>query len=116
MSLDNAVLASVGCEEGLNCEGPKFPLNIIAVVPFAFRGDQWVLDREKQDKEANLPYHQQHGIMSTAISIQQAVGRTTRGPEDYSETYILDENFGWFCRRYRDAFKEDFLRSIRVRA
>jgi len=116
MSLDNAVLASVGCEEGLNCEGPKFPLNIIAVVPFAFRGDQWVLEREKQDKEANLPYHQQHGIMSTAIAIQQAVGRTTRGPEDYSETYILDENFGWFCRRYRDAFKEDFLRSIRVRA
>jgi len=112
---DNTVLASVGCEEGIDCNGEKFPLNIIAVIPFAFRGDAWVLKREEEDKAANLPYHQQHGIMSTAIAIQQAIGRTTRGPEDYSETYILDENFGWFCRRYRGAFKEDFLRSIRVR-
>ena len=110
---DNTILASVGCEEGLDCKGPQFPLNVIAVVPFAFRGDAWVLKREEEDK--NLPYLQQHGIMSTAIAIQQATGRTTRGPDDFSQTFIMDSNFGWFCKRYRDAFKPDFLKSIRVR-
>lgn len=110
---DNAILASVGCEEGLDCKGNKYPLNILAVVPFAFRGDAWVLKREDEDRK--LPYMQQYGIVSTAIAIQQAVGRTTRAPDDYSHTYILDENFLWFCKRYRQAFKHDFLSSIRVK-
>ena len=112
---DNTILASVGCEEGLDCIGPKFPLNIIAVVPFPFRGDPWVLKREEADKEANLPYHQHHGIMSTAIALQQSVGRTTRGPDDFSQTFVLDSNFGWFVNRYRAAFKGDFLDSVRSR-
>jgi Rad3-related DNA helicase len=112
MAGDNAILASVGCEEGLDCKGPKFHLNILAVVPFSFRGDKWVLSREASDIKANLPYYQQHGIMSTAITIQQAVGRTTRGPDDFSRTFVLDSNFGWFVKQYRAAFKEDFLYSI----
>jgi Rad3-related DNA helicase len=112
---DNTVLASVGCEEGLDCKGPKFPINIVAVVPFPFRGDQWVLKREEADKEADLPYTQHHGIISTAIALQQSVGRTTRGPDDFSQTFVMDSNFGWFVSRYRAAFKEDFLYSIRPR-
>lgn len=116
MRNDNIALASVGCEEGLDLKGPNYPLNIIAVVPFPFRGDKWVIEREKADLEQGLPYFKQHGIIETAVAIQQAVGRTTRGPDDYSESFILDENFGWFCGRYRQAFKTDFLSSIRVRA
>lgn len=111
---DGTILTSVGCEEGLDLKGPKFPANVIAVVPFAFRGDEWVLKREEVDKK--LPYHQQHGVMSTAIAIQQATGRTTRGPDDFSKTYILDSNFAWFVRRYRQAFKRDFLSSVMVAA
>lgn len=114
MKGDNTILASVGCEEGLDLKGPKFPLNIICVVPFPFRGDEWVLKREEHDKPH--PAHKQYGIMSTAIALQQAVGRTTRGPDDYSKSYILDANFGWFVRRYRSAFKNDFLRSVMVTA
>lgn len=114
MKGDNTILASVGCEEGLDCKGPKFPLNIVCVVPFPFRGDEWVLKREEHDKEN--PAHRQYGIMSTAIALQQAVGRTTRGPDDFSKSYILDANFGWFVRRYRSAFKTDFLRSVMVAA
>jgi len=112
MKNDGAILASVGCEEGLDLAGPKFPLNVVAVVPFPFRGDEWVLKREEADKQR--PYHQQHGIMSTAIAIQQATGRTTRGPDDFSQTWVLDSNFGWFVKRYRNAFKPDFLRSVMV--
>jgi Rad3-related DNA helicase len=114
MKGDGTILTSVGCEEGLDLKGPKFPLNVVAVVPFLFRGDKWVLKREESDKK--LPYHQQHGVMSTAIAIQQATGRTTRGPDDFSKTYILDSNFAWFVRRYRQAFKNDFLRSVMVAA
>ncbi len=109
---DGTILTSVGCEEGLDLKGPKFPLNIIAVVPFPFRGDEWVLRREEADKP--LPYAQQHGIMSTAVAIQQATGRTTRGPDDFSQTWIMDSNFAWFVKRYRGAFKDDFLRSVMV--
>lgn len=119
---DNAVLMSVGCEEGLDLKGPKYPLNIIAVVPFGFRGDIWVTEREKEDKAQDLHYSQKHGIVSTAVAIQQAAGRIVRGPEDVcgdgspKQTFILDANFGWFCKRHRAAFKPDFLQSIRVRA
>lgn len=113
MAGDGAVLVSVGCEEGLDCKGEKFPVNIVAVVPFAFRGDRFVIEREKADKQ--LPYVRRYGIIETANKIQQATGRTTRGPDDYSKTFILDENFGWFVRRYRDAFKPDFLASVMVR-
>lgn len=114
MKGDNTILASVGCEEGLDCKGPKFPLNIVCVVPFPFRGDEWVLKREEHDKKN--PAHKQYGIMSTAIALQQAVGRTTRGPDDFSKSYIMDANFGWFVRRYRAAFKHDFLSSVMVTA
>jgi Rad3-related DNA helicase len=114
MKGDDTILASVGCEEGLDLNGPKFPLNIVCVVPFPFRGDEWVLKREEHDKKN--PAHKQYGIMSTAIALQQAVGRTTRGPDDFSKSYILDANFGWFVRRYRAAFKTDFLRSVMVTA
>lgn len=114
MKGDGTILASVGCEEGLDCKGPKFPLNVVCVVPFSYRGDEWTITREKHDSE--LHYTRKHGVLSTAIAIQQAVGRTTRGPDDFSKSYILDTNFGWFVRRYRAAFQTDFLRSVMVTA
>lgn len=48
-------------------------------------------------------------------AVQEIVGRTTRGPDDFSQTFVLDSNFGWFVNRCRAAFKEDFLYSIRSR-
>jgi len=111
---DGSIFMSVGCEEGLDLKGDKFPLNIVAVVPFTFRGDAWAMAREDADKK--LPAEQRLGIVQTAISIQQACGRCCRDPLDFSESYILDSNFGWFFRRYNNLFQDWFTDALMVAA
>jgi Rad3-related DNA helicase len=52
--------------------------------------------------------------VSVAQAIQQAAGRCTRGPGDWSETYILDSSFEWFYRKnfklFEDWFKDALMR------
>jgi Rad3-related DNA helicase len=86
---ENKVFLSVMFEQGLDLAGPKYPLNIIAKVPFPNLGDQWIKARNDYD---NWRWYS----IQTAVSIMQAAGRTTRGPDDYSETYILDQDFKRF--------------------
>jgi Rad3-related DNA helicase len=113
MSDTGHILMSVDCWEGLDLAGPNYPLGILACVPFGYRADPWLLAREKADE--GLPINQQWSVMQTALKLMQAPGRTTRGPTDKSDTYILDKNLEWFIKRYRSAFREDFLRRIRVK-
>lgn len=111
--LDDAVLMSVACEEGLDLPGEKYPLNIIAKVPFLpYKSDEWTERRKARDNK--LPAIQRWENVSVAIAIQQAAGRCTRGPNDRSETYILDSSFEWFYKRnymlFEDWFKNALMR------
>lgn len=112
MDAENTVLMAVACEEGLDLAGEKYPLNIIAKVPFGFRGDEWMLTREKMDR--HLPNYQHFEDVRVATAIQQAAGRTTRGMEDFSETYIMDSSFEAFYRRNYNLF-QDWFRSALLR-
>jgi Rad3-related DNA helicase len=47
-----------------------------------------------------------------ALAIQQAAGRCTRGPGDFSETYILDSSFEWFYKRNYNLFEEWFKSAL----
>ena len=101
---DDCVLMSVACEEGLDLPGEKYPLNIIAKVPFLpYKSDEWTERRKKQDNK--LPAGQRWENVSVALAIQQAAGRCTRGPGDFSETYILDSSFEWFYKRNYNLFE-----------
>jgi Rad3-related DNA helicase len=102
---------AVACEEGIDLSGPKYPLNILAKIGFGFRGSDWVLAREAQDKP--LPNYQHFEDVRVATEIQQAAGRTTRGPDDWSETYILDSSFESFYRRNYNLFQPYFREALR---
>ena len=106
---------SVACEEGLDLPGEKYPLNIIAKVPFLpYKSDEWT-DRRKALDNA-LPSEQRWENVSVALSIQQACGRCTRGPSDWSETYILDSSFEWFYRRNFSLFEPWFRDALMKKA
>ena len=104
---DDCALMSVACEEGLDLPGEKYPLNIIAKVPFLpYKSDEWTEKRKQRDN--NLPAERRWENVSVALAIQQAAGRCTRGPGDFSETYILDSSFEWFYKRNYNLFESWF--------
>lgn len=111
METENTCLMAVACEEGLDLAGPKYPLGIIAKIPFGFRGDAWMLAREAQDK--TLPNDQRFEDVRVATAIQQAAGRCTRGPDDFSETYIMDSSFEMFYKRNYNLFQDWFKDALR---
>ncbi|MCK9569491.1 hypothetical protein M0R72_11175 [Candidatus Pacearchaeota archaeon] len=111
METEDTCLMAVACEEGLDLAGEKYPLNIIAKIPFGFRGDDWMLAREAQDKPLQNDLHYEDVRVATAI--QQAAGRCTRGPGDWSETYIMDSSFEQFYRRNHNLFQQWFKDALR---
>lgn len=111
--VDNCCLLAVACEEGLDLPGEKYPLNIIAKVPFLpYRSDEWTDRRKARDNK--LPTEQRWENVSVALAIQQAAGRCTRGPSDFSETYIMDTSFEYFYKRNHMLF-EDWFRDALMR-
>lgn len=104
---EDACLMSVACEEGLDLAGEKYPLNVIAKVPFLpYKSDEWTEKRKAADNL--LPAERRWENVSVALAIQQAAGRCTRGPGDWSETYILDSSFEWFYKRNYNLFEAWF--------
>lgn len=111
---DNVCLMSVACEEGLDLPGEKYPLNIIAKVPFGYRGDEWFIKRIAHER--SFAKDRQWENVSVAVAIQQAAGRCTRAPTDFSETYILDSSFENFYRKYYQLFEPWFRDALMRRA
>jgi Rad3-related DNA helicase len=100
-SKDDAIFLSVRYEEGISLDGPKYPMNIICKIPFPNLSDVWVQSRNKLD---GWTWY----AIETISRLQQACGRTTRGPEDYSETWILDLSFENLYKRNNNLFQPWF--------
>lgn len=103
---DDSIFLSVRYEEGISLDGPHYPMNIIAKIPFPNMTDAWITKRNKLD---NWNWYN----IVTAVLVQQACGRTTRGPDDYSETHILDGSFGSFYNRNKHLFMTWFSDALR---
>jgi len=102
---DDSIFLSVHYEEGISLDGPEYQMNIVAKVPFPNLSDAWISRRNILD---NWSWYQ----TMTATAVQQACGRTTRGPEDYSDTYILDGSFGPFYYRNKGLFQAWFKNAL----
>jgi len=98
---DDAIFLSVRYEEGISLDGPKYPMNVICKVPFPNLSDIWVQSRNKLD---NGTWY----AIETISRLQQSCGRTTRGPDDSSETWILDQSFESLYRRNNNLFQQWF--------
>jgi ATP-dependent DNA helicase DinG len=103
---DDAIFLSVKYEEGISLDGPEYPMNIIAKIAFPNMGDLWIQARNKLD---NWYYYN----LLSCVSTMQAAGRTTRGPNDMSETWILDQSFGSLLSRNKKLFAPWFLEALR---
>jgi len=72
----------------------------------AARLDQGTEKRKAADNL--LPAERRWENVSVALAIQQAAGRCTRGPGDFSETWILDASFEFFYKRNYNLFESWF--------
>jgi len=95
------VFLSVCMEQGLDLAGPRYRWNIIAKINFPNLGSPWVSARNSID---NWMWYR----TMTTINTIQACGRTTRSPDDYSETYILDASFRRFYLSNKNLFPQWF--------
>lgn len=95
---------SVNMYDGVDLKDDICRTNIVCVCPFPYLGDPQVQKRKEEEGDEFFNWQ-------TAMRIQQAYGRSTRSEEDWSNTYIVDSNFGWFFDRHEeecffDWFKE----------
>lgn len=107
MKSSDGIFLSVAFEQGLNLEGPEYPMNVICKVPFPNLGDEWIQARNSFD---NWYYYN----LATIIQVEQACGRTTRNPTDMSETHILDASFGSLYNRTKSFWMPWFKEALVV--
>jgi ATP-dependent DNA helicase DinG len=77
-------LIASGMSEGIDLYGDVGEINIICKLHYPYLGDPYVVKR-KSKPDGNLWY-----ASCALLHLLQAAGRTTRGPDDYSKTYLLD--------------------------
>jgi Rad3-related DNA helicase len=100
------VFLASGCAEGIDLKGDLCRLNIIPKLPFPDLKDPIVAKR-KALQDGDDWY-----ALETLKVVIQACGRSTRDPDDFSKTYILDGNFSRLIRQYKDKLPKSFVESI----
>ncbi len=110
-SKEPVVLMACGMSEGLDLAGPEYGWQVISKVMYPSLGDKLI---QKWANEESPWY-----MWMTVRAMEQAVGRISRGPEDYGVTYITDLAFGntklkrpGLITRASSLFSKDFLESI----
>ena len=100
------LLISPSLTEGLDLKDEQARFCIFVKVPYPFLGDEWV----KRRLDLSDEWYQRQAM----TAIIQGGGRIVRGPEDYGNTYILDESFGFLWFKYKDRapiwWKDGFTR------
>lgn len=87
------VLLSPSMMEGVDLAGDASRFQIIIKLPWANLGDARVKEKARisNDWYSNKMW----------LNVMQASGRSTRNEEDSSVTYILDDNFDFFYRKWQ---------------
>jgi Rad3-related DNA helicase len=99
------VLVSPTVTTGWDFPGSDCEFIVIVKIPFMDTRSPVVSERNKEDKEW-LAFE----AMQTLI---QSAGRGTRSKEDTCNIYILDDNWGWFWKKYRSFAPEWFADRVR---
>jgi ATP-dependent DNA helicase DinG len=103
-SKSSTVLVSPSMSEGVDLKGELSRFQIICKVPYPYLGDKLI--RKKMNKWGWwYP-------LQTAKTIVQSIGRSIRSKEDYAVTYILDSDWGYFYKKNKDIFSEDFKKCL----
>jgi len=106
MNSEESIFLSIKFSEGLDLKGPNYKMNILAKIPFENIKDENVAQRNQNDNY--LRYN-----TFAAVDVMQAAGRCTRTPEDFSETWILDESWKGLLNRNRKKFEPWFVVALK---
>jgi len=104
--ISGGVFVGSGLYEGLDLKGDLCRLNIIVKIPYPNLGDVLVTKR-KALKDGDLWY-----AAESLKAVVQSVGRSTRGEDDYSDTWIMDPSFAGLVARNAHWLPFSFTSSI----
>lgn len=100
------IFLASGCAEGIDLPGDLCRINIIPKLAYPDMGDDVVKKRMKL-----ADGDEWYNLEALKLLIQQA-GRSTRGPDDWSYTYVLDPGFAWRVSKYKNLLPKSFIESI----
>jgi Rad3-related DNA helicase len=101
---EGLVLIGSGLYEGISLDDDAGRWQLITKIPFPNLGEpgyRWIADK---DPEAYA--------WQAIRLVVQATGRICRGPEDYGETFIVDESFRRLITNYRHLFPNYFKEAM----
>ncbi len=101
------VLLSPSMDRGVDLPEEECRVVVIAKVPYPGLGDPQVSRRVHASKDGDTWYA--HKTVSTII---QSSGRACRSVDDYSITYVLDEQFGKVYREHKSIFPAWYKESV----
>ena len=99
-----AVLVSPVMHSGYDFKGDECRTVIIGKLPFPDSRDPMVKARSERDKEW-IP----HQVVQTLV---QSAGRATRSVTDWSEIFIIDDDFWWFWNKYKYLAPRWFVEAV----
>lgn len=91
--------------EGFASHNSEAEYSIIAKVPFPDLRSKILQARARKDRD--------YSMYLTALDIVQASGRGMRAEDDRHETWIVDDQFGWFFSKYKKFFPQWFIESVK---
>jgi ATP-dependent DNA helicase DinG len=100
------ILLGSGMAEGIDLPGDLCRLNIIPKLLYPNLRDP-VVQKRKAFTDGDAWYN-----IKTLMKAVQAAGRSTRGADDFSKTYVLDPGFAFRVKKFRDRLPRSFTEAI----
>jgi Rad3-related DNA helicase len=89
---DGRILVSPSVTTGYDFPGDTARWQVIGKIAYPDTSDPVTKERCKRDDE--------YGPYVAMQTLVQTVGRIVRGADDWGESFIIDDNIGWFMQRY----------------
>jgi len=102
------VLFSPSIVRGESFDDDMSRFNILPKVPYGNLGDPQISRRVYSDKYHGREWY----IYNTIADVIQSCGRSNRSMDDWSRSYLLDEQFGTLIRENRRLFSKWWLDAI----
>ena len=105
-----AVLVASSMDRGVDLPDDQCRVVVIMKTPFLNLGDKQISTRLHSDKKGGQLWYNVNAIRT----LVQMTGRGMRSPEDYCQTYILDEQFGRLYRENKFLFPEWWRAALKM--
>ena len=102
---DGSIIIAPAMHEGLDLKGDLSRFQIICKVPYP----SFV---ENEQLKLRMQLSQDYYNWLTALKLIQSYGRSIRAEDDYADTFVLDDNFGFFQKKSHKMLPKWFKEAI----